>query len=85
MTPSHLSMISHLFQIFDKALDEPRYSSMYAKLCHQLCREAPNFEPESSNISVSNLIHNWNQHTRLWFLSFMHSHLFMGESFQDYS
>lgn len=38
--------------IFDKALDEPRYSSMYAKLCHQLCREAPNFEPESSNIST---------------------------------
>lgn len=26
---------------------------MYAQLCHQLCEDAPNFEPNSSNITVS--------------------------------
>lgn len=31
--------------IFDKALDEPKYSSMYAQLCKRLSEEAPNFEP----------------------------------------
>lgn len=31
--------------IFDKALDEPKYSSMYAQLCKRLSKEAPNFEP----------------------------------------
>lgn len=30
--------------IFDKALDEPKYSSMYAQLCKRLSEEAPNFE-----------------------------------------
>ncbi|XP_053594268.1 eukaryotic translation initiation factor 4 gamma 2 isoform X1 [Microplitis demolitor] len=30
--------------IFDKALDEPKYSSMYAQLCKRLSDEAPNFE-----------------------------------------
>ena len=38
--------------IFEKALDEPKYSSMYAQLCHQLCEDAPNFESSSSNIST---------------------------------
>lgn len=38
--------------IFEKALDEPKYSSVYAKLCHQLCEDAPNFEPPDSNIST---------------------------------
>lgn len=33
------------FQIFEKALDEPKYSSMYARLCKQLSDEAANFEP----------------------------------------
>lgn len=36
---------SYLLQIFDKALDEPKYSSMYAQLCKRLSEEAPNFEP----------------------------------------
>lgn len=38
--------IKHFFflQIFDKALDEPKYSSMYAQLCKRLTEEAPNFE-----------------------------------------
>lgn len=31
--------------IFEKALDEPKYSSMYAQLCKRLSEEAPNFEP----------------------------------------
>lgn len=34
-----------MFQIFEKALDEPKYSSMYARLCKQLSDEAANFEP----------------------------------------
>ncbi|XP_063223365.1 eukaryotic translation initiation factor 4 gamma 2 isoform X2 [Bacillus rossius redtenbacheri] len=34
--------------IFEKALDEPKYSSMYAQLCKRLSEEAPNFEPPSS-------------------------------------
>lgn len=38
--------------IFEKALDEPKYSSVYAKLCHQLCEDAPNFEPPDSAIST---------------------------------
>lgn len=34
--------------IFEKALDEPKYSSMYAQLCKRLSEEAPNFEPSST-------------------------------------
>lgn len=30
--------------IFEKALDEPKYSSMYAQLCKRLSEEAPNFD-----------------------------------------
>ncbi|XP_046748420.1 eukaryotic translation initiation factor 4 gamma 2 isoform X1 [Diprion similis] len=36
--------------IFDKALDEPKYSSMYAQLCKRLSDEAPNFEPQKPNV-----------------------------------
>ncbi|XP_043066155.2 eukaryotic translation initiation factor 4 gamma 2, partial [Drosophila bipectinata] len=32
--------------IFDKALDEPKYSSMYAQLCKRLSEEAPSFDKE---------------------------------------
>lgn len=31
--------------VFEKALDEPKYSSMYAQLCKRLSEEAPNLEP----------------------------------------
>lgn len=31
--------------IFEKALDEPKYSFMYAQLCKRLSEEAPNFDP----------------------------------------
>lgn len=34
--------------IFDKALDEPKYSSMYAQLCKRLSEEAPSFEKDPS-------------------------------------
>lgn len=30
--------------VFEKALDEPKYSSMYAQLCLRLSEEAPNFD-----------------------------------------
>jgi hypothetical protein len=43
-------------QIFEKALDEPKYSSLYAQLCHRLFKDAPNFEPPDSNITVSSII-----------------------------
>ena len=36
--------------IFDKALAEPNYCSLYAELCRRLDREAPNFEPPDSTI-----------------------------------
>lgn len=39
--------------IFDKALDEPKYSCMYASLCRQLCDESPNFEPPPSSSASS--------------------------------
>lgn len=38
--------------IFEKALDEPKYSSLYARLCHRLCEDAPNFEPPTSGITT---------------------------------
>ncbi|XP_075166704.1 N-acetyltransferase 1, partial [Haematobia irritans] len=38
--------------IFDKALDEPKYSSMYAQLCKRLSQEAPSFEKEPSSLST---------------------------------
>jgi len=34
--------------IFQKALDEPKYCSMYAQLCKRLSEDAPNFEPSDS-------------------------------------
>lgn len=31
-------------------MDEPKYSSLYAQLCHRLCEDAPNFEATDSKI-----------------------------------
>jgi len=38
--------------IFEKALDEPKYSSMYAQLCKRLSEHAPNLEPPESKITT---------------------------------
>lgn len=35
--------------IFEKALEEPKYSSLYARLCLRLSHDAPNFDDPSSN------------------------------------
>ncbi|RWS28453.1 eukaryotic translation initiation factor 4 gamma 2-like protein, partial [Leptotrombidium deliense] len=37
--------------VFEKALEEPKYSSMYAQLCRKLSEEVPNFEPFPSAIN----------------------------------
>lgn len=44
--------------IFEKALDEPKYSSMYAQLCKRLSEEAPNFEPEGQPCTFKLLLLN---------------------------
>lgn len=44
--------------IFEKALDEPKYSSMYAQLCKRLTEEAPNFEPPSGPCTFRILLLN---------------------------
>lgn len=38
--------------IFEKALDEPKYSSMYAQLCKRLAEHAPNLEPPDSKTTT---------------------------------
>jgi len=38
--------------IFEKALEEPKYSSLYAQLCHRLCEDSPNFERNESNVTT---------------------------------
>lgn len=40
-------------QIVDKALEEPKYSSLYAQLCLRLAEDAPNFDSSSSEIQTS--------------------------------
>lgn len=47
-----------LFQIFEKALDEPKYSSMYALLCKKLSEEAPNLEPPPGPCTFRRLLLN---------------------------
>lgn len=44
---------SGLLQIVDKALEEPKYSSLYAQLCLRLAEDAPNFDGPSSEIQTS--------------------------------
>ena len=48
-----LSLSLSLSQVFEKALDEPYYGSMYAQLCLRLNSTAPNFEEPSSQTTVS--------------------------------
>ncbi|TNN00152.1 hypothetical protein fugu_011398 [Takifugu bimaculatus] len=40
-------------KIVDKALEEPKYSSLYAQLCLRLAEDAPNFDSSSSEIQTS--------------------------------
>ena len=40
-------------QIVDKALEEPKYSSLYAQLCLRLAEDAPNFDGPSPEIQPS--------------------------------
>jgi translation initiation factor 4G len=47
-----------IFLIFEKALDEPKYSSMYAQLCKRLSNEAPNFESSESYCTFLRLLLN---------------------------
>lgn len=37
-----------IFKIVDKALEEPKYSQLYAQLCQRLSEDAPNFEEPSN-------------------------------------
>lgn len=55
---SFICMYSYLTfcQVFDKALDEPKYSSMYARLCLRLCEEAPG--AKDGNLSFKPLLLN---------------------------
>ncbi|XP_036332524.1 eukaryotic translation initiation factor 4 gamma 2, partial [Rhagoletis pomonella] len=46
---SILSLNGVILLIFDKALDEPKYSSMYAQLCKRLSEEAPSFEKDPNS------------------------------------
>lgn len=36
--------------VFEKALDEPKYSSMYARLCQRLCEEAPSANTKDGSL-----------------------------------
>lgn len=51
-----------IFLIFDKALEEPKYSSMYAQLCKRLSEEAPNFEPPNNPCTFKILLLNKCKH-----------------------
>lgn len=44
--------------IFDKALDEPKYSSIYAQLCKRLSESTPNFDPEGAPVTFVRLLLN---------------------------
>ncbi len=44
----HLIYFFFLHQIVDKALEEPKYSQLYAQLCLRLAEDAPNFEEPST-------------------------------------
>lgn len=44
--------------IFEKALDEPKYTSMYAQLCKRLAENGPNFEPSDKPCTFKKLLLN---------------------------
>lgn len=55
---------------FDKALEEPKYSSMYAHLCRILSEKGPNFEPSNAgpNVSQSTFVETKCNKTKSFFL-----------------
>ncbi|XP_023266704.1 eukaryotic translation initiation factor 4 gamma 2-like [Seriola lalandi dorsalis] len=50
---SKLVLKGIILLIVDKALEEPKYSSLYAQLCLRLAEDAPNFDGPSSEIQTS--------------------------------
>jgi len=44
--------------IFEKALEEPKYSALYAQLCHRLCEDSPNFDSQSNVTTFRRLLLN---------------------------
>ena len=52
-------------QVFEKALDEPKYSSMYAQLCLRLSQEAPNFDDPGK---TGNSVNSWIVCYQLWII-----------------
>uniref|UniRef100_A0AAY5EBU2 Eukaryotic translation initiation factor 4 gamma 2 n=1 Tax=Electrophorus electricus TaxID=8005 RepID=A0AAY5EBU2_ELEEL len=50
---SKLVLKGIILLIVDKALEEPKYSSLYAQLCLRLAEDAPNFDNQSSEIQSS--------------------------------
>uniref|UniRef100_A0A3Q3W5Q0 Eukaryotic translation initiation factor 4 gamma 2 n=1 Tax=Mola mola TaxID=94237 RepID=A0A3Q3W5Q0_MOLML len=50
---SKLVLKGIILLIVDKALEEPKYSSLYAQLCLRLAEDAPNFDGSSSEIQTS--------------------------------
>uniref|UniRef100_A0A8B9JU60 Eukaryotic translation initiation factor 4 gamma 2 n=1 Tax=Astyanax mexicanus TaxID=7994 RepID=A0A8B9JU60_ASTMX len=50
---SKLILKGIILLIVDKALEEPKYSSLYAQLCLRLAEDAPNFDNQSPEIQSS--------------------------------
>ncbi|XP_053368677.1 eukaryotic translation initiation factor 4 gamma 2a [Clarias gariepinus] len=50
---SKLVLKGIILLIVDKALEEPKYSSLYAQLCLRLAEDAPNFDTQPSEIQSS--------------------------------
>ncbi|KAJ8393135.1 hypothetical protein AAFF_G00068180 [Aldrovandia affinis] len=50
---SKLVLKGIILLIVDKALEEPKYSSLYAQLCLRLAEDAPNFDGPSPDIQTS--------------------------------
>ena len=63
------SFVLLFIKVFEKALDEPKYSSMYAQLCLRLSEEAPNFDdPGKTGNSVSKSKEYFNILSGIWVL-----------------
>jgi len=55
---SSLILKGVILLIFDKALDEPKYSFLYAQLCKRLSEGAPNFDPPDQPCTFVRLLLN---------------------------